>query len=238
MPSREEKVLPFIHETGLFSDLQESEKVALAKQSSFILIGEGDMIFAEGSPADGGYAVASGRVLMKKNTHKGKCIVTELLGNHDPFGMVSAAQGIPYPLSAQALCESVVFKVGQAHLLSLFENSAPFRDRLLAICAHRMRDAHVIIAHLADANSEVRVASALLLVASKFGSKNGMEVRIEVTRQELSSVAATTVETCIRVTKAFEGRGILSFPGAKQIVICSPGALQEICNSPSGLERH
>ena len=225
--------LPFIQEVSFLRSLPSLLQKELCDHSDFLRFSEKEIIFQEGDNPVGGFIVATGYVVMMKKTFKKRDFVTELLGSHEPFGMVSAVHGEPYPLGAEVLRESVVFRIHQDYLAYLSRKEPEFVHSILALCRSRLMNSHKSIAHLADASSKVRIAHALLLAARAFCSHYGFSfdesAHIDVTRDEVSPIAGTTVETCIRVTRSFEDQGILEFPASKHILIVKPKMLSQIC---------
>ncbi len=225
--------LPFIQDVPFFKTLSKEQQQELCDRSEFLRFSEKQIIFQEGAPAAGGYIVATGRVVMRKETFKKRFVVTELLSTYDPFGMISAVHGVPYPLGAEALRESVVFHIEQDFLTHLSRTYPELIQALLTLCRERLQHSHSIISHLADASSKVRIASALLLVARKFHPESdlidGNVTGIDITRDEISRIAGTTVETCIRVTRDLEDQGVLELPASRKITIVKPKVLRSLC---------
>jgi len=216
-------VLPFLQETEMFSVLSEAELATVAEHSRFCRVAKKKFVFHEGDKPAGGFIVGQGRLVLQKSTGGKRPVVAELLGRADPFGVVCAARGESYPMSAQALCESVVLTVAQDFLESLTNQNAKFASHLFDLCRARFQAAQQKFAQLAHADSKVRVVSALLLFAEKFSAEG--ESIVEATREELSQIAGVTVETCIRVTKRLEEEGYLTFPENKKIQIINESAL-------------
>lgn len=217
---KSDRVLPFINEAELFSCLPKSACEEISRNSDFERVARKGVVFEEGDAANGGYIVATGWLFLRKKTHKGKKLVTELIGPGDAFGMVTASRGVPYPLGAEALRESVVLRVGQETIRQIAVEHAEFSDAMLRVCCERLQDSYSLVSRLADADSRSRVAIALMIVLEKFGEQHGGDARcLDLTRQELSQIAGTTVETAIRVTRELEKEGMLFFPGSKKIQV-------------------
>jgi len=211
----------------MFSVLSEQHLLQLAEDAQFIRATAKQTIFEENEAARGGFILSMGRIVMKKTTFKGNFLVTELLGEGDPFGVVCAARGDAYPLTAEVLRESVVLHIPQEALVDV-ANTTNLSEHLISICKSRFQHALSTIAQLADASSRVRVARALVLLADKFSETP--QSSIDVTRDEVARIAGVTVETCIRVTRQLEKEEILTFPENRRINILSPKALRGICD--------
>lgn len=212
----------------MFSHLDEADLCLIAEHSHFRFIEKKQLVFQEGDSPDGGHVVSLGRIILKKQAKNKKPVVAELLGRGDPFGVVCAAKGEPYPLSAEAVRESVILSVGQEFLVSLASNNTKFAGHLFDLCRTRFHTAQEKFAHLVHSDSRARVASAMLLFAEKFSSEE--EGVLDITREELSHIAGVTVETCIRVTRKLEDQGSVAFPGAGKIKILDQSELRVLAN--------
>lgn len=217
--AKEKNTLPFISECDILDSLSSQQKERLAGMSSFCRFKSGSVVFNQGALPDGGYIISTGHVLMRKLSEGERSVVVEMLGPKDPFGLVSAAQEIPYPLTAEVLRECVALKFEQRILRELLAENSNFRDDLFRICVARMQSTHATMAQLIAGSAEARVARSLCVFSEKFGVQADGVRRVELTRKELAEVAATSIETCIRITKAFEGQGLLSFPSPRRIDI-------------------
>ncbi|MEZ4752861.1 MAG: Crp/Fnr family transcriptional regulator [Bdellovibrionota bacterium] len=229
MNSNVSKVLPFLEGLDIFADFGADDLNELAAASKFKRAAPGEVIFLEDAKPIGGFFASRGKIVLKKTTHKKKSITTQLLGYGDPFGILTAVQGQAYPLTAESLSESVYLHIEQTALEETISKVPSFRDQLIKMCSERMRGSHNLIAKLADASSETRVAASILMFGSKFGVSKGDGLEIGVTRQELAALAGTTVETCIRVTRHLENDGVLKFPKLKTITVLDSNTLEMLC---------
>ena len=75
---------------------------------------------------------------------------------------------------------------------------------------------------------EQRIAAVLLILADSYGvsQSDGMRIAVPLTRQDLSEMAGTTVETSIRVMSRFQKDGILA-TDKQLITILDQAALSE-----------
>ena len=227
------KVLPFLESLDTFADFRSEDLTELAAASKFKRAVSGEVIFLEEGKPIGGFIASRGKIVLKKTTHKKKSITTQLLGDGDPFGILTAVQGQPYPLTAESLSESVYLHIEQTALENIVKKVPLFQEQLIKMCSQRMRSSHNLIAKLADASSETRVAASILMFGSKFGISNNEGLEIGVTRQELAALAGTTVETCIRITRHLENDGILKFPKLKTITVLDSNTLEMLCGRSS-----
>jgi CRP-like cAMP-binding protein len=227
-----ENITPFLKSLPMLEHVNPETLRYIAQNSKFVSLDKGQELFQEGSPAAGGYFVSSGRVALRKSTFRNNKLTLELLGPLDAFGVVSAAKGIPYPLTAEVLTESVCLHIEQDFLMKLAASEPTIMVHLLDICTKRIQHQHRLMAALADAESDNRIAGALLVFAEKFGTELENGVEVNVTRQELASLAVTSVETCIRITRAFEDKGWVTFPRAKHILVANRIALEKLCLHP------
>lgn len=223
---QKEVILSFLEKSELFSCLDNSNLTRLRDHCRFEQVAKREVLFNEGDTPLGGYIVAQGRLILSKKAANRVPIVVEILGPGDPFGIVCTATVEQYPLTAEAVRESVVVKIDQQALTSLTLVSGEFERSLFNLCRSRFKSAQSRFAAISGLDSKVRVANALLLYAHKFSfDSSGI---IDLTRHELARVAGTAIETCIRTTSSFQDQGIVDFPANGQIRILDLAKLQGI----------
>jgi CRP/FNR family transcriptional regulator len=83
-----------------------------------------------------------------------------------------------------------------------------------------LRDAHETLKNIATERTERRIASLLLKLSEKAGVEEADYKKIDflLTRQEISEMVGTTVETCIRIMSKFQKQGMVKSSGGKILI--------------------
>jgi CRP/FNR family transcriptional regulator len=84
----------------------------------------------------------------------------------------------------------------------------------------KLRDAHEMLKNIATERVERRIASLLLKLSEKVGVDDDGYRKIDfpLTRQEISEMVGTTVETCIRTISKFQKQGMVKSSGGRIMI--------------------
>ncbi len=177
-------------------------------------------IFMEGDPSDWFYIVANGEVKILKHTLAGKDIILEIMSPGDMFGGVAVLDKKPFPATAQAMEETTVIRISRQNLLGIMEEYPILKLETVKYFSDRLRDAHETLKNIATERTERRIASLLLKLSEKVGVEEADYKKIDflLTRQEISEMVGTTVETCIRIMSKFQKQGMVKSSGGKILI--------------------
>ncbi len=177
-------------------------------------------IFMEGDPSDWFYIVANGEVKILKHTLAGKDIILEIMSPGDMFGGVAVLDKKPFPATAQAMEQTTVIRISRQNLLEIMEEYPILKLETVKYFSDRLRDAHEMLKNIATERTERRIASLLLKLSEKVGVEEADFKKIDflLTRQEISEMVGTTVETCIRIMSKFQKQGMVKSSGGKILI--------------------
>lgn len=177
-------------------------------------------IFMEGDPSDWFYIVANGEVKILKHTLAGKDIILEIMSQGDMFGGVAVLDKKPFPATAQAMEQTTVIRISRQNLLEIMEEYPILKLETVKYFSDRLRDAHEMLKNIATERTERRIASLLLKLSEKIGVEEADYKKIDfpLTRQEISEMVGTTVETCIRIMSKFQKQGMVKSSGGKILI--------------------
>jgi CRP/FNR family transcriptional regulator len=196
----------------MLNALSADERLELA-QSSFMAYAErGESIWMAGSASDFVALVGIGFVKMCKSTPQGQEVALELLGPGQCFGLMAAIEGRAFPLSAVAVTNVWYLKIPTRQILSIYEQSGTLKDRVVRNIGPRLRKAHDMMTRLSSGRVEERLAAVLFILADSYGTRDdsGVHLQVPLTRQDLSEMAGTTVETTIRIMSRWQKEGLVS----------------------------
>lgn len=193
-----------------FRVLPEAERAVLDAQTRAIEVRRGQVLFGEGSPADSVWAVARGKVHIIKSGPEGREIVLEVIAPGELFGAVVAIAQRPYPATAIAADDGLVWRFPASLARDLCHRYPTLRVAIMDQVATRLRSAHERLRSVALEPVEQRLARTVLALAGKIGVRDGGQTVLDVTRQELADMIGATVETTIRVTSRWQSAGLVS----------------------------
>ncbi|MCP4203225.1 MAG: Crp/Fnr family transcriptional regulator [bacterium] len=192
-----------------FSALPEEDRLHLAEVAEVKSFAAGELILHEADPSEYFYTIVSGRVKVFKTTRSGKDIIWGIFGSGDPVGSVAVFKERPYPATAAALEDTVCIQISRSALYSLLEHHPSIARGLLLGLTQRLVELVNRVGELTGARVEPRLARLFLRLAREIGreDRGGIFIPLPLSRQELSDMTGTTIETCIRVMSKWQKDG-------------------------------
>jgi CRP-like cAMP-binding protein len=175
------------------------------------------------------YVVVKGEVKLLKQTEDGREMIVEMAYPGEIFGEEAIFDGQPYPLTAQALSDSEILSITRTDFFSFLRDNPDLALEIITELGTRLREAQNTIRALAMERVEWRIARVLLILSRKAGSveADGVSIDLDLTRQDIADMAATTVETTIRVLSNFKKIGLVE-TGKGKIILRDKGKLEEM----------
>jgi CRP/FNR family transcriptional regulator len=189
-------------------------------------------IFSEGDTSEWFYILISGKVKITKLSHDGREMILEVISPPEFFGGFAVLKGFPYPANAFAMENSSVLKISRHNLLKIIDRFPGVMYDITANLGSRIRDFHDTMKSIALERVESRIAALLLKLADKAGVKSGetsVTIDMRLTKQDISEMVGTTVETTIRVMSRLKKSGVISDKSGK-ILITDMQALSGMAN--------
>lgn len=204
-------IIETLKKSELFSSLKDDELQSISKYFEKVTYKNNENIFVEGDPSDKFYLLAEGSVKVLKHTMMGKDIILEIMSPGDIFGGVAVLDKKPFPASAQAMESTTVVWISRQNLLRIMDDYPVLKLEIVKYFSDKLRDAHEMLKNIATERVEKRIASLLLKLSEKIGVDDDgfRKIDFPLTRQEISEMVGTTVETCIRTMSKLQKRGII-----------------------------
>lgn len=212
---------------SVLNALTEPERTRLAGESYMAFAERGEPIWLAGAPSEFLAVVGVGFVKMTRTTPQGAEVAVELLCPGQCFGLLAALEGRAFPLSAIAVTDLWYLKIQTRVLNELYKENASLRDQMLRTLAPRLRRAHDMMARMSTGKVEQRIAAVLLILMDSCGLavEAGTRLNVPLTRQDISEMAGTTVETTIRVMSKWQKASLIE-TDRQVITINRPDALE------------
>ena len=177
-------------------------------------------IFAEGDQPEWFYIVAKGKVKITKLSHEGKEIILEVISPTDIFGGVAVLRNFPYPANAVAMEDSEVVKITRKNLMRLVDRFPNLMYCIALQLGDRMKSSYDSLKNIALERVEARIAALLLKLGNKVGieTKEGLQIDMRLTKQDVADMVGTTVETSIRTFSKFKKQGLVADKAGKIVI--------------------
>lgn len=219
----------FIRECALFSGLPARDVDRVACVGFSKRYGKGEVIFTEGSRAEGFYLVASGRVKVYKLSSEGKEQILHMFSSCDTVAEAALFADSCYPAFAESLSESELLYFPRDDFLRLVRRNPQLGLNVIANLCRLLRQFVNLIEELSLKEVSARVAKHLMDLAIRNGvqGKDGAEVRLDVTKSQLASNLGTVSETLSRTLRKLKSQRIIDVKGSL-ITILDCKALSQI----------
>jgi len=176
----------------------------------------GAVIFTEGEPATALHLVGEGTVRIIKRSPSGREQTLLFADAGDSFAEVPVFDHGPYPASAEAFTDTLIFALPAADILQLLRTTPVFAENAVAIFAARNRRLTEIVENLAFRPVIGRVARTLL------------DDPHEQTQTEMAAMVGAAREMVNRSLHTLERDRIIQLHGAGRIAILDRDRLAEI----------
>ena len=135
---RPPEIKAFLAHLPLFTGLTPLELERLAQGTARRALKRGDVLFREGDPPEGFFAVVHGRIALTARSADGRERVTEILGAGRSFGEAIMFLERPYIVAAKALADSLVLQVSKETVFAELERTPGFARRIIAALSEKL----------------------------------------------------------------------------------------------------
>ena len=218
-----------VREDHLFCNLSPSTLQKLNDIKSTAIYPKSAVLFIEGQQPRGVFVLCAGKVKLFTSSKEGKTIITKLSEAGDVLGLNAAVSNRPYEVTAEMV------EAGQANFIA--------RDAFLQFLREQgevaVRVAEQLSRNYYTAYEEIRTLGLMSSPAEKFAklllswssdSKDGGNVRVTLTHEEIAEMIGTTRETVSRLFSEFKKKELVQLKGTILMVRDRP-ALERMVNS-------
>ncbi|MFO1340248.1 MAG: Crp/Fnr family transcriptional regulator [Burkholderiaceae bacterium] len=211
METRSFDIPRYLSVLPLFNDLRPDELAPLAAGCQLLRLARGDMVCRVGLPCEEFHVVVMGQVKLYAISPAGQEKVIELIGPGNSFGEALMFTGKPYIVSAQALTDSLVLRVGKDAVLTEIARDSRFALRMLAGISRRLHGlVHDVQAYALHSGMQ-RVIGYLLREREVEDCASGevLTVSLPVSKATIASRLSLTPEYFSRVLHELEAAGLI-----------------------------
>lgn len=194
----------------LFAGLNDSEFEVLAKDVSIESYDKGEILFHRGDAADAFFFIESGQFELSLISRDGQKKVVEVIADGRTFAeaIIFMAEA-KFPVTAEALSDSVVYRISNAAYRGLLQDNSEACMRLLSDVCFHLHQRVQEIERLTIQNARSRLASYLIdhIVET---DDDEATVRLDLPRHVVASRLSVTPETLSRLLRAMSDDGIVT----------------------------
>ncbi len=191
-------------------------------------------IYLEGDEAENLYLVALGRVKPMRHAASGREVLLDILHGGEYFGVLKALGAETYGETAVPQTENCILEISGEDFEAILKKHPYVTMKVLEAVGKRLAESRELIEQLSTYTVEQRLASALLRLANKMGEEQeaGVLLQLPLSRQELASMTAATIETVSRVMSRFAEQGLIR-SGRRWIAVADRKGLERVVNQPA-----
>jgi CRP-like cAMP-binding protein len=170
------------------------------------------VVFHEGTPADGLYLLCHGAVKLYQADRFGREHILAIATPGDILGELPLAPGETYSASAEAITDSQLRYLPEERLIAFIQMHPMTGVRLIASLSKALAASHAKAGDLALNRAEVRLAKLLVNLAHSGGeARNGStHIALSYSRREIAEMIGVSTETAIRLLGRLKGRKLLN----------------------------
>lgn len=220
--------LEYLRNVPVFEDLAPEDLAIINQTTIERKYRKNGTIFMEGEPGEGFHYIKSGKVKIVKLSADGREHIINILGPGEVFAEVLLFNAAPYPATAVAVEDSCIGIIRNSELETALVEHPRLAVHVIKVMSKKLLFAQMKIKSLAFSDSNAKIAQALENLARRYGRKTdrGLEIAVDITRQDVANLAGTTRETVSRVFSIMKKDKVLDDDERRIIVLDLDGLRQ------------
>ncbi|HEX5024363.1 MAG TPA: Crp/Fnr family transcriptional regulator [Agriterribacter sp.] len=176
------------------------------------------IIYSEGNHPNRLYYIVKGKVKVFKTNDDGKELIVDLLSEGDFLGHIALLEGTIYKDTAEALEETELAVIPKEDFDELIHKNPEVVKKLVQLLAKNVSEKESQLLGLAYNSLRRKVADALLTLYRKYHGKEE-SYAIDISRENLASVAGTATESLIRTLSDFKSEKLIDIQGGRIVIL-------------------
>ncbi len=204
-----------------FSKLSLPLRSAILARARVRRLADGESLATRGTPAEEWSGVAKGAVRVSSSSLAGKQITLTYVEPGTWFGDIALFDGLPRTHDADAHGPTTLLTVRKADFKELLTLHVELYDALLRLNCRRLRLMFDQIEDLATRPLQARLARQVLLLARRYGTPQGGEIRIglALAQEDLAQLLGASRQRVNQELKGFEREGAVRVEPARLVVL-------------------
>ncbi len=166
-------------------------------------------IYSEGNHPNRLYYVVTGKVKTYKTHEDGKELVTDLYSPGDFLGYIALLEGSVYKENAEALELTELAVIPKEDFEELLNKNPEVAKKFIQLLASNVTVKEKHLLGLAYNSLRKKVAEALIMLQKKYDNQNAENFTIDISRENLASIAGTATESLIRTLSDFRSEKLI-----------------------------
>ncbi|UYQ95379.1 response regulator [Chitinophaga horti] len=177
------------------------------------------VIYSEGNRPQRLYYLQKGKVKTYKRNDDGKELVVELYNTGDFLGHIALLEGGVYKDTAEAIEEAEVAVIPLEDFENLLNNNNDVAVQFLRMLAGNVSTKEQQLLGLAYNSLRKKVAEALMNLMKKYSADNDGPFSIDISRDNLATIAGTATESLIRTLGDFREEKLIDIQEGSIVIL-------------------
>ncbi len=186
-------------------------------------------IYSEGNHPNRLYYVLKGKVKTFKTNEDGKDLVIDLYSPGDFVGHIALLERTTYKDTAEALEETELAVIPREDFDELTSKNPEITRKFVQLLAKNVSEKENQLLRLAYNSLRKKVADALLMIQAKYNQSQQEQFFIDISRENLATIAGTATESLIRTLSDFKNEKLIEVNGGR-INILNSKKLESLLN--------
>jgi CRP-like cAMP-binding protein len=224
-----------IRDQSIVKDLTNDELTAFGACGVRAIYKRRQVIFHEGTPANGLYVLCQGAVKLYQSDRFGHDHILHISVPGEVMGEMPQDLNETYSVSAEALTDSQLCYLPRERLVQFIQKHPNVGIRLIESFSKALSSARKKIRALALKRAENRLAELLIQLAQAAGEpmRNGTtRMRLDYSRRELAEMIGVSTETAIRLLARLKQKRAITTQH-RELVITDAEKLSRLANHDS-----
>ncbi len=181
-----------------------------------------ETLFDQGQDLQSSYKIVSGAVRLCRLTADGRRQIAEFRVAGDFVGLEWDGQ---YALTAEAVRDVVAIRYARSRVDRMIAERSDIREGVFGLIRRDLRAAQDHLITLGCQTAKERVASFILQLARRDGTRDGETIEMQLGRQDIADYLGLTLETVSRTFTELKRKGIIALPKRRQVIVRSTARL-------------
>jgi DNA-binding response OmpR family regulator len=178
-----------------------------------------ETIYSEGNRPVSLFYIQFGKVKTFKRNEEGKDLVVDLYKTGDFLGYVALLEGGLYKETAEAMDDSEIAVIPREDFESLMNSQREVSAQFIRLLARNVVGKEQQLLGLAYNSLRKKVAEALMILYKKYNERRDGPFTIDITRDNLATIAGTATESLIRTLGDFREEGLIDIREGVIVVV-------------------
>lgn len=187
------------------------------------------LIFLEGNRPTSLYYVQKGKVKTYKTNENGKELVVGLYNEGDFLGFTALLEDCNYKETAAAMEENELAIIPREDFEELINSNQEVSRKFIQLLAKDISEKETQLLGMAYNSLRKKVAEALITLYKKYNTNHQENFLIDVTRDNLATIAGTATESLIRTLSDFKNEKLIDI-NESVITILNEKKLENLLN--------